>query len=411
MILDVFLYSEIIQPFSESGDYRQTKIEALKIASYLTEPVCKVREYFYTFYILDQTCQSTAEKVQKCAFLVLGIVIFSLLTPFTTPLGMILRGGVALLSSEPYLYIERGEGKVFSKNREITLVSHNQCYMPAGYAITDGQVTPSSDRARMDANIERIRALNPDLICLYEVADICDASYISSRLPEYPFIIPVAGVRTVGPSSMMYVASKYEIAKDSIEFVPFIKGKELTGRAEHSEKGFLSFNLRSQGGDLATVVSTHLQHSEIPELPEEGERGARAAQMKKIVDYIKRIVARGVPVIFTGDLNQSEEELKEFLTHHQIDWLRRDPSVEGKITWGGDEWCAKLMGKPPSKPLVLDYAFVAGRGVSISTKIKGTGYSGSEFKREATSDHNLLYSRVLIGEELPDEFARQLPVD
>ncbi len=39
------------------------KIASLKIASYLTEPVCKVREYFYSFYILNETCKNTIQKV------------------------------------------------------------------------------------------------------------------------------------------------------------------------------------------------------------------------------------------------------------------------------------------------------------------------------------------------------------
>ena len=87
------------------------------------------------------------------------------------------------------------------------------------------------------ANIEKIKRLNPDVAGILEVLDIRDAAYLSSKLPEYPFIIPVAGVSGIGPSSMMYIVSKYEIVEDSIEFIPFEKETELTGRAKYSEKG------------------------------------------------------------------------------------------------------------------------------------------------------------------------------
>ncbi len=110
------------------------KIAALKIASYLTEPICKVREYFYTFYILNETCK-------KATLLTMGIFVFSLLTPFTAPIGALVRGLVSTCGAKPYIYLEReGKGKVLPKDKKITLVSHNQCYMPAGYCITDGQV-------------------------------------------------------------------------------------------------------------------------------------------------------------------------------------------------------------------------------------------------------------------------------
>ncbi len=374
-----------------------SKIFALKVASYLTDPVCKVREFFYTIYIIQER---TVQKVMMIALLTLGMIVCALLTPFTTPLGMVLRGMVAAFESKPYIYLERAKtGKMLPENKQITLVSHNQCYLPGGYTITDGQVTPPSDKARIDANIQKLKVLNPDIICLFEVADICDASYLSSRLKEYPFIIPVAGVRAIGPSSMMYIASKYEIDKSSIEFIPFAKGTEVTGRARYSEKGYLSFDIKNPGvkTPFANIISTHLQHSEISGSPEESERIARTAQMNRIAKQIEKKINLGLNVIFTGDLNQSEEELQEFLKKYPIDWLRRDPKVEGIPTWGGDQWCAKLMGKPASGPLVLDYTLIAGKTAAISTRIIGTGYCGLEFRREATSDHDLLFNTITLS--------------
>lgn len=372
-------------------------ISGLKVASYFTEPICKVREYFYSLYILDETCGSTAEKISKAALLVLGIAVCVLLTPFTAPIGALIRCVVIAVSSKPYAYLnKKGTGKVLPEDKKITVVSHNQCYVTAGYAITDGQVTPG--RSRMKDNIQKVKALDPDIICLYEVQDICDADYISSKLPEYPFIIPVAGPRAIGPSSMMFVASKYQIAKKSISFVPFVKGVEVTGRAQYSEKGFLSFDIVSHGSKdpFATIISTHLQHSEIPTMPNDEERDSRKKQLNKISNQIQAKSNLGHAVVLTGDLNLEEPELNAFLDNSNID-LRRDPAVVGQVTWGGDKWCSDLMGKPFSNPLVLDYTMIAGKASEISTQILGTGYSSFEFRPKATSDHNLLLSTITIA--------------
>jgi len=136
------------------------KIAALKVASYLTEPICKVREYFYAFYILNETSKGTAQKVMKAMFLTLGIGAFALLTPFTTPMGAVVMKIITALESKPYVYLERTgkEGKVLPENKKITVVSHNQCYVPAGYSITYGGVTPASDKNRMNANIQKIKS-------------------------------------------------------------------------------------------------------------------------------------------------------------------------------------------------------------------------------------------------------------
>ncbi len=375
------------------------KIAALVVASILTDPVCKVREYFYSFYILDETCKSTVDKVERVITLILGIAVCSLLTPLTAPLGMLIRAIVVLCESKPFVFLNRGsEGKALPADRTITLVAHNQCYMPAGYSITDGQLTPPSDKKRMKANLQELKAHDPDVICLYEVPDVCDARYLTSKLPEYPFIIPVAGPRVVGPSSMMYVASKYEIIKDSVEFTPFIKGVEVTGRAQHSEKGVLSFDIKSHGDDesFLSVISTHLQHSEIPANPEDYEKSSRSAQLTRIANLMDSKVQQGKKVVFTGDLNMDEAELDEFYQTANIDWIHRDESVRGQNTWGGDEWCARLMDKEISGAQVMDYALIAGQGIEIATTIHETGYNGPEFKKDARSDHYLLFNTITV---------------
>lgn len=381
--------------------YTTAQIVTLKAASLFTDPICKVREYYYTFYILNETCQGTIAKVSKAAFLILGIVGCSILAPFTTPVGVALRGAVIATQAKPYIYVKTGAlGKILPDDKKITLVSHNECYMPAGYSITDGHVTPPSHKERMQANINEINRLKPDIVCLFEVVDIYDADYLSSRLPDYPFIIPVAGIRSIGPSSMMYVASKYEIDQESIEFTPFIKGTELTGPSRFSEKGFLSFDLKSRGdaAPFATVISTHLQHSEVPGDPQPDEIEVRRLQMTKIARKVDEKIGKGLGVIVTGDLNQSEAELKEFLSTRTINPLKSDPNIAGRVTWGGDAWCARLMGKPASKPEVLDYTLIAGDIASIETEVYETGYEGAIFKAEARSDHYLLFNTIRVNQ-------------
>ena len=124
---------------------------------------------------------------------------------------------------------------------------------------------------------------------------------------------------------------------------------------------------------------------------------ANMARFKLDLKEMQKKIDQGYNVIFTGDLNQDEEELNTFLNKNQIKWFRRDASIRGKPTWGGDEWCAKLMGKPISPSQVLDYTFIAGKAKNISTKIMDSGYFGSEFRSDAISDHNLLFSTVSIG--------------
>lgn len=396
-----------------SGQWKTTaKITALKTASYLTDPICKVREYFYTFYILDEVCESTAQKAIKVTYLILGISVYTLLAPFTAPVGAIIRGTISTFSSKPYLYLKKGpQGKTLPENRIITIASKNACRIKGGFDISDGQVTP--DQKRLDANIEELKKVDPDVGCLFEISDICEADYISSQLPNHPFVIPIAGIRGIGPSSMICIVSKYQIVEESIEFTPFEKGSELTGRSQYSEKGILSFDIKNPKDEapFATIFSTHLQHSEIPEYskrfvenpeynPSEDEDiKARSAQLQKVISKMnklwKKIPKR--PVIFTGDLNCEETELQKFLTTHQIDYLKRDQKVVGKPTWGGDTWCANLMGKTPSNPLTLDYTFGANIQ-NISTKIMNNDFCGSYFKPSATSDHNLLLSEITISQ-------------
>lgn len=294
---------------------------------------------------------------------------------------------------------------------------------------------------RINKNNQLINHLNADIVCLQEVPDIKDAAHITSSLikSDYSDFIEVPGIKAIGPSSMMYVASKYKIDPRSVEFTPFVKedlGRtvfiwfqcigshliyhlgsvlknpkaawekiqdavqknlpriELTGRAASSEKGFLSFTLENS---KVTVICTHLQHSETPAVPTGDDKLSRRFQMFKIAEKIKSERGKGNIVIFTGDLNQEESELNitlqgENFKHLQ---LQRDEKVQKQHTWGGDGWCAPLRNEPISAPLVLDYTFAVG-AKSITTKIHDVGFKGDKFQLDVLSDHKPLLSRVSL---------------
>ena len=135
-------------------------------------------------------------------------------------------------------------GKILPANKQISVWTHNGCYMPGGYSITDGQILPPSYTENMDAKIRQIQTFDPDLVCLSEVPDILDASRLTGHLTAYPFILEVPGFQAIGPSSMLYVASKYKLV--DIRFEPFVPGSELTGRGPLREWAFCHLILKGQ---------------------------------------------------------------------------------------------------------------------------------------------------------------------
>ena len=132
-------------------------------------------------------------------------------------------------------------------------------------------------------------------------------------------------------------------------------------------------------------------------MPDDEEIESRKKQLNKISNQIQAKSNLGHAVVLTGDLNLEEAELNTFLDNRSDIDLRRDPAVVGQETWGGDKWCADLMGKGFSNPLILDYTLIAGKASDIFTKIvKMEDYSSSEFKPKALSDHNLLFSTITV---------------
>ena len=379
-------------------------INLLKAASLFTDPICKVREYFYELYTLSEVCKTTTEKVARAASLCLGVAFFALLAPFATPIGMALRSIVVATQEKPYIYLKSKNVEVKKfVDKKITEFSQNVCGMEAGYHYTDAGLVPfraqieveGNKKSRCDANLDQIRSFDPDVVCLFEVPNIYDACHISSYLKNYARFVPVAGTRILGPPSMIYVASKYEM--ENITFTPFIKGEELTGPSRFSEKGVLSFDLKSEDKPFATVIATHLQHSAIPEHPSLDEKASRRQQMLRVAQVIRERANATLPVIFTGDLNMDEAEAVDvFGDDADLNRLVNDRTVCGQPTWGGDAWCAtKLRGEESSKPLRLDYTAVS-FPCTIETKVVNAGFDGAAFDPNARSDHKGLLSTIIV---------------
>lgn len=358
--------------------------DSFYLASYLTDPICKAHEYFRRIYVVD-ALNPTATKIANWArkfFLMMAVVLFSILALFTTGPGAALRGMASWCQNEPYLFHRGGaENKVLPQNREFSVFSWNICCVAGGYTITDGGVVPWEER--IDEIVGQIVKQDADVNCLYETFDTKSAFYLTEKLKEngYGHFYYNIGPKAVGVSSGIMIASKYEI-KDP-EFVLFPKDT-LVGRTKNAAKGVFGFDLVSEGKSFARVFSTHLQHSEEPAFPTIEEIESRRKQMEIIVDKVNQIRDRSIVV--TGDMNQED-----------LPWpaeYQRGDVFEGK-TWAGDGFCANLEGKRVSGPLNLDHT-LAVRARNIVTTMVGTGYDPAQYKQEATSDHNGLFSRIAI---------------
>lgn len=348
--------------------------EALfEIASHLTDPICLARQSY-----IEAQVSEIASKV----FLYLAAVFYAALALFTTLPGIALRGAAAWIQAQPFSH-EAGAGKHLADN-QFTLLSWNICCVGAGYSITDGGVVPWKER--IDQIAAKIIEKNGDVNCLYELMDLNAALYLKQKLKEggYTHFYYNIGPQAFGVSSGMMVASKFEMAQAEFEAFP---KETLVGRTKFCNKGVFSFDLVSQGRPFARIYSTHLQHSELPEFPTSEEVEARAAQMRIIADKISRV--RDRCLVLTGDLNLDEQEYAS--SAWRFHFVRGNP-IEN--TWGGDQFCAELEGKPISKPLTLDYTFLWQGTGTLANSIVGAGYSAREYRKEALSDHSGIFSEI-----------------
>lgn len=362
-----------------------------QVASYLTDPVCKAHEYYRRISVvnfLNPTSYEICNLIRKVTLCV-GIVGWALLAMVTSLPGIGLRTLGSYLQNEPFIYVQGSkEPKILPPDCSFSLLSWNICCVGAGYSISDGGVLPWS--FRIDEIVEQIIEKDADVNCLYETFDAKSAFYICDRLKQrgYNHFYFNIGPKAVGVSSGILIASKFKIYNP--EFTPFPQDS-LVGRTKNAAKGVFSFDLMSRGRSFARIYSTHLQHSEEPQFPTAIEIEARRKQMQIIVDKVNTV--RDRCIVVTGDLNLDDEEYRN--SSWQACFQKGDQYEKGVKTWGGDKFCARLVGKRVSGPLNLDHTMVLnGSARSIQTSLVKTGYDPAVFKEGVLSDHSGLFSKI-----------------
>lgn len=362
-----------------------------KTASYLTDPICKAHENYRLLPIVQKihptaTALSNLARKMSLYTAVLGWGALSLGTALP---GAVLRSVGASLQQAPFLHAQGpASPKTLPSDGSFSLLSWNICCVAGGYPITDGGVMPWS--FRFDKIVRKIQEQNADINCIYETFDTKSAFSLVEKLKQngYHHFYWNMGPRAFGVSAGIFVASKYEIQNPEFSQFPL---DSLVGRTKHAAKGVFSFDLVSNRKSFARIFSTHLQHSEEPAFPTQEEVLARQKQMGIILDKVKAVKDRCVVV--TGDLNLDDEEYNRSTWHTNFDKGKLAPHT----TWGGDEFCARLMGKRGSVPLNLDHTMVVkGTARALQTSFVETGFKGTVFNKEALSDHDGVFSRVSV---------------
>ncbi len=395
-------------------DSREMRIKAWATlaASYLTDPICKVREYTWQLRITEQMLP--ADTKVKLLFQLGRIGCLLAAIPTTFP-GMALRYLIQRFQTVPYLHLKGTYPPKTLVGKEITVYSANRANVAGGYAITDGGVAPWI--YRIDKQIKEIIDQDADVVCLSELFDPTASfnMYEALKKAGYTEFYFNPGAKPVAPGAGLFVASKYAI--QDLHFVSFPEAT-LQGRTKWSCKGFFRFDIVSNSETIARFYSTHLQHSEETQFPHrnptikeitqdvivqalkkdcEDDVVARAAQMHLIMEDISKHRSFAAPVIVTGDLNMNEQE------RNQSRWSQNftlgTQEYGGRVTWGGDQFCVGLTGgtKRASVPCNLDYTLLYGNtSATLKTSLIDAGFDGTRFNPEAVSDHSALVSVITL---------------
>lgn len=455
---------DILQPQKHAGiaydwhypeDYAElcnwSKITSYKIASYLTDPLCKAREYSvrmqileelppspYLFSCIDPLCtylkqmqlcddkwldqEQIARFAEKC-LLTGGAATYALLSPITTIPAMILRSIASNLERDHFIHYLGQLAEQPLQNNTFSCMQWNICGIKAGYDIEEGGQIPIRDRFlpfsenRIAKIAKIIMQENPDVLSLNEVYDIQDALYLVGILQGlYSHFVIQCGPRTQGVNSGLFFASKFAIR--DLSFTPFDKNL-LVDNAKYSEKGFLTVKLQDEQGPILTMISTHLQHSDEPQYPTQDEIIAREKELGVI--FRRAFANESENILITGDLNLEDEELA---ISHPIAYKKFQKTVEYTSsldeehkTWLGDEWYVNYGNKSTTISLVpssqtrifrkvsqglnLDHSMVKvlegdKLSPSIRTHLKTTGYDPKKISRESLSDHMILISNITV---------------
>jgi len=362
------------------------KETALRTASYLTDPVCKSRELWMRCQVvkdLHPDAYRVTNLFRQTVFLS-GVAACGLAAVVCTLPAMALRYAVCRLQQQPYICRKGTAAEKEVQNATFSLLSWNICYTQAGFEITDGGVISSPER--IQALSDKILEQDADVVCLYEVFDINTALYLYEQLKgRYAHFYFSMGPRVVGPPSGIFGATKFAVENPHFQAFP---KEALDGRAKNCEKGIFSFDIKN----CARVFATHLQHSEICAKPTPEEEKARRDEMEIMMELVDK-PGRTRGRVIVGDLNMDDKEFDAATWRNRV--VKGDTYTEK--TWGGDGYCAGLVGKEASGPLNLDHnMIVEGTARSITTRLVSTGFKGDVLNKGALSDHQGLFSEIHV---------------
>jgi exonuclease III len=414
-------------------------------ASYLTDPVCKAREYFvrsrmlkdlpaaspkihdFLYYVsylpfCSFLTQDDYAKWMEFYYLRAASGAFFAISPVTAPLGMGLRSLVGNMAPGPLHY----RGSFPEKEREVNQFSHflrNICGIKAGYDIEEGAQMPIRDdlnysgRDRLDRLIEQIQELDPDVLCLNEVFDVNDAHYITNALKrQFAHFIFSCGTRSIGLNSGLFFASKFAVSHHL--FKPFPK-EMVVGSAKHCEKGVLFVDLKDTQGEIVTIALTHGQHSDQVRYGSPEEKKARAQEFQ----FLQQHLAGKERILVTGDLNMDDAEMQEeqnIEIYDQFTKRVRYFCEDGKeqFTWGGDSWYVdfgnrtalyptfptsanRLEPRRPSLGCNLDHTMVSKETMLVESVLVQDliPYDPFKISREGFSDHRGIWSVIHFFED------------
>lgn len=362
--------------------YNEATVGAFKLASFLTEPACLVREHYQQMRVLEGMF------VQKI-WLFFQIIICTIQALFASVPSIAIRSAATFFQKEPYIYRQGDlDCKQLSDKNSFTLLSWNICCVSGGYSITDGGVIPWQER--IDKIIDKIKEKDADVLALYETFDLDSSFYLYDHLKNsYAHFYFNIGPKSVGVSSGIFVASKYEI--DNPSFIPFSQ-KSLVGRTKNCKKGIFSFDLKSSRS-FATLLISHLQHSEEPQRATAEEIKSRCSQMDAILQHAKQRYSDRC-LIVAGDLNLDDAEFAQLPLQ---EFSRGTRDFKEHKTWGGDSFCAALEGKEGSKALNLDHTMMLKETTAgLQSFLVESGFDAKHYHPDALSDHHGIYSKIIL---------------
>ncbi len=384
-----------------------------QIASYLSEPVCQVRELYYSLWTIDELYKDEHKALlvfRKCVA-VIGMLLCAIVTPITAPVGIALRAATAAAQTTPFIYSrDEAHRKPVSNEQRPSLLSWNVCCTPAGYEVTSGGVGPFDGNCQRDENgnlLSRVEMIvrtiireDADTVCLYEAFDERAARYIADRLHQAGYLncFRNIGPHGVGPNSGTLVATRFEAIDPRFTRFPL---DTLVGTTKYAAKGVFQFKIGTDPArPQAQIYATHLQHSRVPSDPQPVEQDFRWKQMCLIKGLIEKAQEPpSLPIFVTGDLNMDDEEYNK--SDWASDFYKPDQPKEEK-TWLGEKWGSDLEGGRASPPCNLDYTMLYTKGglrseqVNLLTTLIDTGFEHTKFRREALSDHRGLKSHFSV---------------